>query len=322
MSLRYGLYLRKEKLKRKISRLKTGSCIVLLYHRVRDTNYDPQLLSVSHANFDAQLEYLKKHYNFITVETFNERLRTQRPFKKNSLLITFDDGYADNYHNALPILEKHSLQSVFYIATRNLNSDEIFWWDELDEIFRDESLLNSSVLKELLDLRKKSSATALYTFYLDHLKTAASLEARDLLLGQVRRLRHLSKEEKEKHRCLKYSELKNLSESSEAVIGAHTENHLSLGHISHQDQEFEIKRSVVELENLLGKSPTLFSYPYGEKHNYDENCIRICKELGLDHAAANYLGYVDSASDLFSFPRFVVRNDDPETLHKKLKDIL
>jgi peptidoglycan/xylan/chitin deacetylase (PgdA/CDA1 family) len=141
-------------------------------------------------------------------------------------------------------------------------------------------------------------------------------------LDQVRRLKQIGKEEKDNHRCLSYSELKNLSESAEAVIGAHTENHLSLGHIGHQDQEYEIKRSVVELSNIIGKTPKLFSYPYGEKHNYDDNCKRICKELGMEHAAANYLGYADSDSDLFAFPRFVVRNDDPETLHKKLKAIL
>lgn len=295
---------------------------MLLYHRVRDTDYDPQMLSVSPANFDAQLAFLKKQYHFISVDTFNERLQSGKPFKKNSLLITFDDGYADNYHAALPVLEKHGLQSVFYISLKNLNADTIFWWDELDEIFRDSSQLNSNALKELLALHGKKNDKELYEFYLHTFKNATSLELRESYLDQVRQLKKISPGERSRHRCLTSEELRNLSASSSAVIGAHTINHLSLGHLSEADQEYEIKSSVVELGNLLGADVKLFSYPYGEKHNYNSASVRICRELGLEHAAANYLGYAVPGSDLFSFPRFVVRNDSPEALQQKLRAIL
>jgi len=136
MSLRTKLYRQKEKYKRYLQRRKNGYCTVLLYHRVIDLDYDPQQLCVGVNQFAKQLEVLKQKSVFLGLEEFTHLLQNNKKFPKNSFLISFDDGYADNLHNALPILESLNLPAIFYISTAGINTDNLMWWDELDLIFR------------------------------------------------------------------------------------------------------------------------------------------------------------------------------------------
>jgi peptidoglycan/xylan/chitin deacetylase (PgdA/CDA1 family) len=322
MNLRLNLYKKKLKLKSDFNRLRYGDCTVLLYHRVIDTTYDPQQLCVSPDIFSEQLKFLKRKYNFINVHEFDEHLKKNVKFKKRSLLLTFDDGYADNLQNALPVLEREELQALFYISIKNLNNSNIFWWDELDAIIREPSQMNKERLSYLLNERKVNNIEELYSFYLRVMKTAPDLKKRDHYLDEIRGLKSVSEKEKSQYRCLTYEELKQMSASKQAVLGAHSVNHLSLGHLNRTDQEYEITVSIKELEKIIQKSVKHFSFPYGEAQNFNNDTIEICRDKNLEHAAANYAGYVHAATDRFSFPRMVVRNDDPEVVHQKIKALL
>lgn len=315
------LYRKKESWKRKLHRFSNGSCTVLLYHRVFDAKFDPQGLSVSPENFEAQLIYLKQNHVFLTVDQFYQILNSGKVFPKNSLLITFDDGYADNYYNALPILEKLKLQALFFIATKNLSSPELFWWDELDLFFQKIHQRKIDV-QELIKKHQLKDVNQLYEFYLINCKIASSLSIRESYMDEIRSMVSLDDELKENYKFMNSDELVKMAQSDYAVIGGHTINHLSLGHLSDADQKNEIEGSVKWLESLLNRKIEHFAYPYGEKHNYNKTTIELCKQLHLKSAAANYCDYVTPKSDLYSFPRFVVRNDTPQVLSNKLKDLL
>ena len=170
MSLRQDLYLQRQKLKRQWDRFKYGNCTVLLYHRIVETDFDPQQLCVSPNNFKAQLTYLKKNYKFLTIEQFNDHLLNKKPFPKNSLVISFDDGYADNLKNAIPILEELNLQALFYIATKNLNTSLLFWWYELDLLFRCEEKMDKTILSERLKASDTKNNKELYEQYKNMVK--------------------------------------------------------------------------------------------------------------------------------------------------------
>ncbi len=316
MSLKVTLYRQKEKVKRSIQRMSGGCCTVLLYHRVIDLKYDPQQLCVSPQRFSEQLSFLKKTYTFLSIDEFHDILHNNKAFPKKSLLITFDDGYADNYYNALPVLEQLNLPAVFYISTKSINTSDLMWWDELDLIFQKQKDVSSLLKKHNL-----TEAESLYKYYLVKCKTAASLEERNSLLNEIRSIAELTESDKQNHKFLTTQELKKLGASKLVTIGAHTVNHLSLAHINDADKKQEIENSVKAL-SILGAKIEHFSYPYGEKSNYDEKSIQICKDLGLKSSSANYLGYVTKGSDLFSFPRFVVRNDTAEVVLQKMKAIL
>ncbi|NJL11190.1 MAG: polysaccharide deacetylase family protein [Calothrix sp. SM1_7_51] len=108
--------------------------VILMYHRVGEAELDPWSLHVTQKNFEQQMSVLRK---FAKPISLSELAQAQKNGKipKRSVVITFDDGYADNLYNAKPILERYDIPSTFFIATGHIGSSRIFWWDELEKLF-------------------------------------------------------------------------------------------------------------------------------------------------------------------------------------------
>ena len=104
-------------------RIRPTRPIILMYHRVADDKNDPHLLCVSPENFRKHLEILKQKKNIIPLSKILDK-----NIPKNSVAITFDDGYADNLHTALPILKELSAPATIFIATGLLG--QRFHWDD------------------------------------------------------------------------------------------------------------------------------------------------------------------------------------------------
>jgi len=105
------------KIRRKYYSLRYGPTLtVIAYHRVNDLVYDDSPDKVSTAQFESQIKYLKDNCRVIT---FSEAIRIKERNVKSSdaVIITFDDGYIDNYINVVPILNKYGLKACFFIST-------------------------------------------------------------------------------------------------------------------------------------------------------------------------------------------------------------
>ena len=204
--------------------------VILIYHRVVELQRDPQLLAVKPDNFYRQIEYLKKSYNLLTVEEFNYLIHAKKKFPPNSILLTFDDGYADNLANAVPILESLSAQALFFVTTSNLNTGEEMWWDKLDQIFfSDKDLPNKlSILlngREFnFDLSNEQMKQKTYNS-LHPLIKFNKKDLRDDILKRLFEWAGLIPLERENYRMLQDSEVLRMAESNAAVLGAHTHTH-------------------------------------------------------------------------------------------------
>ncbi|MGB5435100.1 MAG: polysaccharide deacetylase family protein, partial [Maribacter sp.] len=119
---------------RKFLRPREPKAIVLMYHRVCNLETDPWQLAVSPKNFESQIKALKKNFNVLPVSDLVEQL-TAGKIEPNSIYITFDDAYRDNYLNAKPVLETYDCPATFFIPTSYIGKEQLFWWDELEFIF-------------------------------------------------------------------------------------------------------------------------------------------------------------------------------------------
>jgi len=112
---------------------------VLTYHRIAvpgvrsDPYYDP-VISATPEGFDHQLRFLKRHFRPIGLEELRDTnglqamlSRTKRPL----VLVTFDDGYRDNFEVALPILHRHEVPATFFIPSSFLSRPRLPWWDQV-----------------------------------------------------------------------------------------------------------------------------------------------------------------------------------------------
>ena len=269
--------------------------------------------------------FLKKNYNVLSVQQFDRHLIDQTKFPENAVLLTFDDGYADNHHYALPLLEEHGLQALFYIASGYIGSQREFWWDELERLL----LLNPEMPGTLTSsierigpfwdtLPSPTELRVIYERSLEELRGLPSIQ-RDALLGKLRVALHDSGQ-RESHLPMTEDELRAFATSPSVVIGAHTVGHPSLVRLAEDEQRMEITQSKQQLEKLLGNVVPYFSYPFGTGADFNPVTTRLAKDAGFDHVAANFPGGVHARSPRFSFPRFLVRNWDTREFARNMSE--
>jgi len=230
---------------------------ILIYHRVADVKNDPHLLSVSPDNFYKQLKYLQQNFQVIKLSELVENLRTKQ-LKNKSVAITFDDGYADNLYNALPILEKLKIPATIFAVAGRINSQTSFYWDE--------------------NTPKQDAGRALTS-----------------------------------------KELINLASSPLVEIGSHTITHFRLSQLLFKQQKREIAESKKIIEKYIKKPVNSFSYPFGEKKDFNKGTAALVKKTGYQYACANIQGRVTKKSDLFLLPRKLIRNWDLNQFKSKIK---
>ncbi|HQV00052.1 MAG TPA: polysaccharide deacetylase family protein [Bacteroidia bacterium] len=286
-----------------------GSCLMLLYHRVADLQTDPQQLAVHPQLFNEQMLFLKLNYNVLRIDEVAWHLNTKTKLPDKSVVISFDDGYADNYLEALPILELHHLPAVFYIATATLDTNAEFWWDEM------ERLLLLSKLPDTAQFEMHGLKLDLNDFEINRYKKYETVlpilrktapEQRQEIINALQQI--FGNKTRATHRALTHYELRQFAKSKYVTIGAHTHNHPSLAALDYNLQLLEVEISKKILEDLLKQRIQHFSYPFGTKQDYNTNTLTICNQLQFKSVAANYPYIIHKNSDIFQLPRFLVRN--------------
>ena len=112
---------------------------ILEYHQVTDEPLDPdfEMYNVPPAEFAAQLDYLQAEgYTTITLKDFMYAVKGYRTLPEKPIVLTFDDGYADNYSTMLPILEAHNMTAVVFVIINELGQKNYLKFDELKDMQR------------------------------------------------------------------------------------------------------------------------------------------------------------------------------------------
>ncbi len=293
--------------------------LTLLYHRINDLIYDKNLLAVTPDNFYKQMSYLKEKYRIVRFEEDWNNL------DENAVCITFDDGYMDNFTNALPILSELQIPATIFISTGNINTNIEFWWDELERIllergkkYNDSFVLQDEMFScqwptESLEERVELYDTLHWLMY-----DKISVEKRKNWIKQLQKWSNSGNEGRTKNQAIQMDKID--LESPLLTIGAHTVNHPSLKNLSEQEQYYEIYQSIRELQVLFKRDITVFSYPFGSKNDFDNITIDICKDVNIKKAAANYPGIWKQGCDEYQIPRNIVRNWSIDKYIQKIEE--
>ncbi|MHB1688187.1 MAG: polysaccharide deacetylase family protein [Ignavibacteriaceae bacterium] len=300
--------------------------VILIYHRVVELESDPQLLTVTPKNFEDHIYYLKNNFNILSPDQFKDYLNGKKEFPPKSLLITFDDGYADNYLNALPVLEKYKAPALFFISTSMLNTKEEMWWDRLDKIFFSGKKLPQKLETKIndknisLDISSPSALNKTY-YSLHQLIKFNKKDVRDEIIDSLFKWSGITSTKRDTYRMMDHDELIKMDKSSYAFIGAHTKTHTPLSILSYDEQFEEVNGSKIFLENLVKHSIKYFSYPFGNRRDYDNQSVEVCRRLDFDFVCANYYSQVHRWTNKYELPRALVRNWDLNYFKKQISKI-
>lgn len=281
--------------------------IVLLYHRVARLESDPELLALTPDNFRAQLRYLQENFHVVRFE--EDWARVAKP----AVAITFDDGYADNLLEALPILEEVGLPATFFITSGAIGTAQLFWWHEVEQLLLGQQTLPASFT--LSDNRcggtwptaTHRERQECYHAMVRLLNDAAAVQ-RDAWLVQLRCWAGAAPAPAAGQRAMTLAELRRLAASSRVTIGAHSVTHTRLAALAAEAQREEIITSKRQLEAWLGRDVTVFSYPFGRRCDYTPESVAVCREAGFTKAAANFPGQAHRWTDPYQIPRHLVRD--------------
>jgi peptidoglycan/xylan/chitin deacetylase (PgdA/CDA1 family) len=309
--------------------------LILLYHRVADLETDPQLLSISPEHFAEHLEYISENYNPISLSALGRAIE-EKKIPDKSVVITFDDGYADNFLNAKPLLEKYDVPATVFVTSGYVGSNREFWWDELERLLllpkdlpdKLELDINGTIYRwdltnKICKSQKRNKVDSSkwnvtmnanpgpeYKVYRDLHKFMKPLlhEEQQKVLDELARWANLSRDGRPTHMVLECNQLKELEHGGLIEVGAHTVNHPMLSVQSLETQTKEIIENKKYLEDILGHRVNTFSYPFGGKMDFNSHIMKIVRKNGFGLACANYSGSVINCKDPYRLPRNLVRN--------------
>lgn len=313
-----------DRLLRRLARRIIPQTIILLYHRVKDADYDPQLLCVSPKHFAEQMEILRTAFRPCLLRSLSDRKFFGSP---RTVVVTFDDGYADNLLNAKPILQQYGIPATFFISTGFIGTEQLPYWDQLSHLFlqtpslppRLELAINGEMkiwefggeppVDKSWNLLQASNSVRqdAYKVLCDGLRLMNSAE-RTQILTEICTWSCKSEPVSTSTLFMTVEELRLLASDSLLEIGAHTMTHQNLASLSIKEQQLEIAEGRRLLEEMVARKVHSFAYPYGSRDNYSHNTVRILKQEGFDCACSNFGGTVWYGSDRFQLPRVLVRN--------------
>ena len=109
------------------------------FHRIgdpEDTPFDPNVFSSSEEQFAEQIGIISSRFRIINVSELLAISDSNQALSEPLAMITFDDGYIDNYTKAFPILKSFEVTAIFFLVTNFLSEQGIPWWDEVAWIIR------------------------------------------------------------------------------------------------------------------------------------------------------------------------------------------
>lgn len=225
-----------------------------------------------------------------------------------SLSITFDDGYADNYTAALPVLEAFKAPATFFVATDFLDGGRM-WNDSIIETFRrlpegaHEFNLPGSPLIRLSDWDSRRAAAALTIGAWKHLPHAERQARVDALARRVSDLPN--------DLMMSIEQLRTMASSPWATVGGHTRSHPILTRLNEGQARKEITGGKEDLQGWLQREVELFAYPNGKRgRDYSAEHAELVKEAGFRAAVATDWGALDAATDHYAIPRFTPWRQD------------
>ncbi len=282
---------------------------ILIYHRVFDQP-DPFHADVPDTKmFSWQMELLHRYYNVVSLAEAIELLQSGQ-LPAQTACVTFDDGYADNFLHALPVLKQWNIPAAFFVASGFLNGG-MMWNDIVLESIR-------SLKDDQLDLQ----TVGLQRYTLGNLQQRQQI-ANDLLQtikymppnqrSEVTNyLAELAKHHLPDNLMMTTDQLKQLHAAG-MEIGGHTVSHPILSSLTTDQAEQEISNGREQLSAMLdGANIRYFAYPNGKPgQDFTNEHAKIVKQTGFDAAVSTRWSAATTDSDLFQLPRFTPWDKTP-----------
>lgn len=273
---------------------------VLTYHRVTHpmsaARVDDGVVDARPEAFEEQIAFVKRYCNVIGYDEL-VRFRHGGTLPPNPVLVTFDDGYRDNHDVVLPILVRHRVPAIFFVATRYIEERRLFWWDRVSYLVKHSPLEALSLTypkpqtirigydrkDRLRGARRVMSVIKSHyeldlARYLDDVERASGATlSRDLERAFVDEL------------VMNWDHVLALRAAGMSVQ-SHTREHRVLYTLSDASLQSELEGSKRDLEAVLGERVSAVAYPVGKALHRAPHARNAIRRAGYEFGFTNGTG--------------------------------
>lgn len=279
---------------------KRGTLIYML-HQITEAA-TPFRHGIAVEQFDAFCYEISKHYDVLPLDELEMRRRNGR-LPSKAIALTFDDGHADNYHLALPILRRYNLPATVFVTTGFIDGLTSPWSTRVALMLEkantpagplslDGVPLSLATLQERLATQKRLNA---------HFQHMDQPKMEDLM-AELAELLNVDIREALKKEILTWDEIKDM-DSHGFCAGAHTVMHPFLTRIPLDQAKEEMGRSKEIIEGHLGRKVESFAYPNGKSQDYNADIMKAAQEVGYSCAVTARFGANDQYRNPYDLRR-------------------
>jgi peptidoglycan/xylan/chitin deacetylase (PgdA/CDA1 family) len=282
-----------------------GKAICLCYHRVDDASNlmfleQSGLPVISPQKLRQDIQILKKlGFRFITFAQWRDEgnLDPQRP----NVILTFDDGYKDQYQNACPVLESEGVKAVFFQTTGMVHVSKLLWQHLVFEYLRNgsnsekfHSICQSLIPDHVEKARMRGQSLAYY------LVEELPYERSQQVLEEARRVFSYDPEQKLAHRLYPSEGEIQEAHAQGHEIACHGDQHLKRSCTTDAQFEKDLVASIAKLRHLTGEAPATYAFPHGDYYGRD---LAVISKY-FSHAVTVEPGVIDDRTQKLKLPRF------------------
>jgi peptidoglycan/xylan/chitin deacetylase (PgdA/CDA1 family) len=279
---------------------------VFTYHRIAvpgvasDDYYDP-VISATPEAFRVQVRFLREHFAVVHLEELIASGGSRCPGgKRPAALITFDDGYRDNFTTALTILRENGVPAAFFIPTGYLQAPRLPWWDHvacaikrtnaprllLERSPGDPAPLAIELGPSPTETQRTAAIMTVIRAFLD-----GTIPDPPWFLDQVDRQAEVAIDSEAQGRALfmGWDDVRQLPAAGMAV-GSHGHAHIALAGLDEDAQRRELAGSKATLEEALGREVPAIAYPFGWPGTFTARTTELAAEAGYRLAFSSLEG--------------------------------
>lgn len=253
-----------------------GDGAIILYgHRVTGDD-EGYLVGMSPDEFDSQMAYLSTHYNWMKLSELIDCMKRDRPVPADSVVLTFDDGFRDNYDNAFPILKKYKIPATIFLATGCVTDGQLPWSEQLGYVFQNTRKNAFTWPEDGGSVFETVTTDQRKTAYLS-LKKKLAVQTGKQQQAMINDLSHRLEVNLPDNRMLNWDQVSEMHQWG-IEFGCHTRSHSLLAKVDFEYAVQEMQWSLCDLKERLNVSNPPFCFPGG---SMNPNLIQRVSDIGF-----------------------------------------
>lgn len=280
---------------------------IIMYHSVMDDPCSARLTlgNIVHSTevFRRQMEVIARHFHAVSLDDVLSFLRGERSLPRRAVVVTFDDGYADNYQIAKAVLAPMGMPAVFYVTVDCIERQRLPW----------PSLLRYAFLTSKKDRWRENDGKVWFLSSVEHRIQAfarasercgsLSGETLEVFVESVRHQLCTEPPQPVQRPMMTWEELRELERNGQ-VVGSHTMTHPNMAHVAEVEMRSELWEAKAKLEKELRTPIVHFSYPCPAlQPHWSERTVNATRDIGYKTAVTTNGGLVRSHDDPLSLRR-------------------